>query len=292
MLSGVAQTNLVDVALELRVRSCTSVRLANDNALVAQLKSEQWFDRCVKDVEFEVRQQVLLFLSWIWKLLEVMYAILCVVLEWLRSVACLVATLDRRKSKCGVHVNLMKKYESCIDCVPSLDVGLVVPASVCVNVSESPILEEVFEDSLLDFVRSDEVLVFQNTFQGVFNDGSCVSVKESESDWASSIVHVPNSDVSFRLCTDLCKFKALTAGFLIRPTLVTIMLCFGSCIFQMSDVLAGFGRRCSRWWLLYARLVCALVMFQWLTMWTMGYFGYSTAWLPLTRHSCVGDWLS
>ena len=146
------------------------------------------------------------------------------------------------------------------------------------------------QDSLLDFVQSDEVLVFQNTFEGVFNDGSCVSVKESESAWALSIVHVPNSDVSVQLCTDLCNVKVLTAGFLI--TLVTIMLCFGSCLFQMTDVLDGFGRRCSRWWLMYARLVYALVLLQWLTMRTMGHFGSSTAWLPLTRHSCVGVWLT
>ena len=275
VLSGVAQTNLVDFALEWRERIRTSGRVANDNALVAQSKV----------VDLEVGQQVLWFLSWIWKLLEAMYAVLYVVLERLRSVDCLVAIPHRRKSKRVVNVTLVRKCESGIDCVPSLDVSAGVSSSVCVIVSESSKLEEVFENCLSDFVQCDEVLVFQNTFEGVFNDGSCVSVKESESAWASSIVHVPNSDVSFQLCTDLCKFKALTAGFLI--TLVTVTLCFGSCIFQMTDVLDGFGRRCSRWWLVYA-----LVLLQWLTMRTMDHFGSSTAWLPVTRHTCVGVWLT
>jgi serine protease inhibitor ecotin len=168
LLSGVEKTNLVDFVLELRERIRVSVRLGNENAVVAKSKSKEWYDRCAKVVDFEVGQQVLLFLPLIGKPLEAKYAGPYVVLDKLGPVDYLVATPDRRKSKRVVHVNLMRKYESRIDCVPPLDVGLVVPA--CVNVSAAPKLEEVVADSPLDCVQRVELLELLGTFEGVFSD--------------------------------------------------------------------------------------------------------------------------
>src|ERR1043165_4657999 len=164
VLSGVEKTNLVDFVLKLRERIRVSVRLANENAVVAKSKSKEWYDRCAKVVDFEVGQQVLLLLPLIGKPLEAKYAGPYVVLERLGLVDYLVATPDRRKSKRVVHVNLMRKYESRVDCVPSIDVGLVVPACVNVNVSESPTLEEVVGNSPLDCVQRDELLDLLGTF--------------------------------------------------------------------------------------------------------------------------------
>src|ERR1043165_5306317 len=147
-----------------------SVRLANENAVVAKSKSKEWCDRCAKVVDFEVGQQVLLLLPLIGKPLEAKYAGPYVVLERLGPVDYLVATPDRRKNKRVVHVNLMKRYESRVDCTPTLDVGSVVSACVCVNVSESPTLQEVVETSHLDFVQRAELLDLLNTFKGVFSD--------------------------------------------------------------------------------------------------------------------------
>jgi hypothetical protein len=156
--------------MELRERISTSVRLANDNALVAQSKSKQWYDKCAKDVAFEIGQQVLLLLPLIGKPLEAKYSGPYIVLERLGPVDYLVATPDRRKNKRVVHVNLMKKYESRVDCTPALDVGTAVSACVCANVSESPNLDEVVEHSPLDFVQRAELLDLLNSFKGVFSD--------------------------------------------------------------------------------------------------------------------------
>src|ERR1043165_408042 len=97
--------SLVESVMELHERFSTAVRLANDNALVAQSKSKQWYDKCAKDVAFEFGQQDLLLLPLIDKSLEAKYAWPYVGLERLDPVDYWMAILDRQKRK---HVDFVK----------------------------------------------------------------------------------------------------------------------------------------------------------------------------------------
>jgi hypothetical protein len=171
VVNEVSGSNLIEFVLDLRERMRVAMKLANDNALVAQSKSKEWYDKHAKAVSFEVGDQVLLLLPLIGKPLQAKYCGPYVVLERLGLVDYLVSTPDRRKSKRVVHVNLMKKYTVRQNDDVAVNVCEAVDQVLMVGVPEmqTVTLEEKLASCNVDSGQMNELRGLLKSFEHVFS---------------------------------------------------------------------------------------------------------------------------
>jgi len=171
VMNEVSGVNLIDFVLNLRERMTTAMKIANENAVVAQSKSKQWYDRHTKDVSFNVGDPVLLLLPLIGKPLQAKFCGPYTVLEKLGLVDYLVSTPDRRKTKRVVHVNLMKRYVPrvnevglvTVECDPVLMID-IAPVALSVSIEDKVVACDV------DDVQKSELRHVLRSFEHVFSE--------------------------------------------------------------------------------------------------------------------------